>query len=228
MYKDNREDISNEEIRYSYISLISNKLKVGIVGGGKAGTIKARHFIKDEVCVEVLSKTFTEDLVQLSKNSKEKLKLINEEFNCDFLRDKHLIVIALKDKALIGKIKNYCEENFKIYIDSSDFRAGMGVVPIERETINISFALNTKLGNPKGAVLAADKVKSFLEEYDDFLGFMGKIRDRVKKYPEYKDEILNFIGNEEFKILFDQGKGEKALRNNFQKEIIDYLLKEIV
>lgn len=225
MFENNREDISSEEIRYSYISLISNKLRVGIVGGGKAGTIKARHFIKNDAYVEVLAKAFTEDLEKLSKECTEKLKLINEEFNYDFLKDKHLIIIALEEKTLIEKIKNYCEENFKIYIDSSDFKAGMGVVPIERYTKNISFALNTKHGNPKGAVFVAKKVKSLLEEYDDFLGFMGNIRTRAKKYPDYKNKILSFIGNEEFKVLFDQGKAEKVLRDHFPNEIIDYLLK---
>lgn len=225
MFENNREDISSEEIRYSYISLISSKLRVGIVGGGKAGTIKARHFINDNAYVEVLSKTFTEDLIELSKDYTKKLMLINEEFNYDFLKDKHLIIIAIEDKNLIDKIKIYCEENFKIYIDSSDFKEGMGVIPIERDTKNISFALNTKQGNPKGAVLAAEKVKNLLEEYDDFLGFMGKIRTSAKKYPEYKKEILSFVGNEDFKILFDQGKAEEALRNNFPNEIIDYLLK---
>lgn len=225
MFENNREDISSEEIRYSYISLISSKLRVGIVGGGKAGTIKARHFINDNAYVEVLSKTFTEDLLELSKDYTKKLMLINEEFNYDFLKDKHLIIIAIEDKNLIDKIKIYCEENFKIYIDSSDFKEGMGVIPIERDTKNISFALNTKQGNPKGAVLAAEKVKNLLEEYDDFLGFMGKIRTSAKKYPEYKKEILSFVGNEDFKILFDQGKAEEALRNNFPNEIIDYLLK---
>ncbi|WP_160687781.1 NAD(P)-dependent oxidoreductase [Clostridium sp. C2-6-12] len=225
MFENNREDISSEEIRYSYISFISNKLRIGIVGGGKAGTIKARHFIKDNVYVEVLSKTFTEDLIELSKESAKKLKLISEEFNYDFLKDKHLIIIAIEDKNVIDKIKYYCEDNFKIYIDSSDFKGGMGVIPIERDTKNISFALNTKQGNPKGAVLAAEKVKSLLEEYDDFLSFMGKIRTKAKKYPEYKNLILSFIGNDDFKILFDQGKAEEALRINFPKEIIDDLLK---
>lgn len=225
MPKNNREDISSEEIIYSYISFIASKLRIGIVGGGKAGTIKARHFIKNEAYVEVLSKSFTEDLIKLSIASTKKLKLINEEFNYDFLRDKHLIIIAIEDKTLIDKIKNYCEENFKVYIDSTDFKAGMGVIPIERDTKNISFSLNTKQGNPKGAVLAAEKVKSLLEDYDDFLDFMGKIRSRAKKYPEYKNEILSFIGNEDFKILFDRGEAEKALKSKFPKEVIDYLLK---
>ena len=35
MYEDNRKDICNEGIDYSYISLISSKLRVGIIGGGK-------------------------------------------------------------------------------------------------------------------------------------------------------------------------------------------------
>lgn len=56
MDRNNRENIYDEGIEYSYISLISKKLRVGIVGGGKAGTIKARHFVRNKCCVEVISK----------------------------------------------------------------------------------------------------------------------------------------------------------------------------
>ena len=55
MEEDNRKDIYNEGIDYSYISLISKKLRVGIIGGGKAGFIKIKHFIKNKCYVEVLS-----------------------------------------------------------------------------------------------------------------------------------------------------------------------------
>lgn len=225
MYEDNRKDISNEEIIYSYISLISSKLKVGIIGGGKAGTIKAKHFADNKCYVEVLSKTFSEEIVKISKKSKESLKLINDEFSYEFLKDKHLIIIAMDDNILKGKIIKYCDENFKIYIDSSDFKGGMGVIPIQRNTKNISFALNTKCGNPKGAVLVSNKVKTLLQEYDEFIEFMGKIRNRAKVFPEYKNEILKVIGNENFKKSFDEGRSERILRNNFPKEIIDYLLE---
>jgi precorrin-2 dehydrogenase / sirohydrochlorin ferrochelatase len=225
MYEDNRKDISNEEIIYSYISLISSKLKVGIIGGGKAGTIKAKHFTDNKCYVEVLSKTFSEEIVGISKKTKDSLKLINEEFSYEFLKDKHLIIIAVDDNILKGKIIKYCDENFKIYIDSSDFKGGMGVIPIQRNTKNISFALNTKSGNPKGAVLVSNKVKTLLVEYDEFLEFMGKIRNRAKVFPEYKNEILKVIGNEKFKKSFDEGRGESILRSNFSKEIIDYLLE---
>ncbi len=225
MYENNRKDLSSEEIIYSYISLFSSKLRVGIIGGGKAGTIKAKHFANNKCYVEVLSKTFSDDIIGISEDSKGNIKLINEEFSYEFLKDKHLIIIAFDDDNLKGKIIRYCDENFKIYIDSSNFKNGMGVIPIQRNTKNISFALNTKIGNPKGAVLVSNKAKAFLEEYDDFIGFMGKIRNRAKVFPEYKDEIIKLIGNDEFKKSFDEGKSESILRSNFPKEIIDYLLE---
>ena len=225
MYEDNRKDIYNEEIDYSYISLISSKVRVGIIGGGKAGAIKTKHFVNNKCYVYVLSKTFNEEIIELSKTSMERLKLINEEFSYEFLKDKHLIIIALDDKILKDKIKKYCDDNCKIYIDSSNFADGMGVIPIQRNTENITFALNTRYGNPKGAVLISDKVKNLLEEYDDFIGYMGKIRNRAKEFPEHKNEILRFIGNDSFKKFFDEGKSESVLRINFPKEIVDYLLK---
>jgi len=225
MYENNRKDIYNEEIDYSYISLISNKLRVGIIGGGKAGAIKTKHFVNNKCNVYVLSRIFNEEIIELSKTSMGRLKLINEEFSYEFLKDKHLIIIALDDKSLKDKIKKYCDENCKIYIDSSNFTDGMGVVPVQRNTENITFALNTRYGNPKGAVLVSNKVEELLESYDDFIGFIGKIRNRAKKFPQYKNEISRFIGTDDFKKFFDEGKCESVLKINFQKKIVDYLLK---
>ena len=225
MYEDNRKDICNEGIDYSYISLISSKLRVGIIGGGKAGAIKAKHFVDSKCYVEVLSHNFSEEIIELSKASMEKFKLINEEFSYEFLSDKQLIIIALGDKNLKDKIKKYCDENYKIYIDSSNFKEGMGVVPIQRNTENIIFALNTRYGNPKGAVLVSNKVEELLGAYDDFIGFIGKIRNRAKEFPEYKNDIIRFIGTDDFKRIFDEGKCESVLRINFPKEIVDCLLK---
>ena len=225
MYEDNRKDIFNEGIDYSYISLISSKLRVGIIGGGKAGAIKTKHFVNSKCYVEVLSHNFSEEIIELSKASMERLKLINEEFSYEFLMDKHLIIITLDDKSLKDKVKKYCDENYKIYIDSSNFKDGMGVVPIQKNTENIIFALNTKYGNPKGAVLVSNKVEELLGSYDDFIGFIGKIRNRAKEFPQYKNEISRFIATDDFKRIFDEGKCESVLKINFPKEIVDYLLK---
>lgn len=225
MDKDNRKDIYGEGIEYSYVSLISKKVRVGIIGGGKAGTIKTKHFANNKCYVEVLSKEFDEEIIKLANSFKGSLNLINEEFSYDFLSDKHLIVIAVDDEILKRKIRDYCEENYKIYIDSSNFKDGMGVVPIQRKTENITFALNTKQGNPKGAIIIASKVKNIIEEYDDFIKFIGVIRNKAKRFPEYKNDIIELISNENFKKFFDEGKGETVLRERFPKDIVDYLLE---
>lgn len=224
MDEDNRKDICDEEIDYSYISLISKKLRVGIIGGGKAGAIKTKHFVNNKCYVEVLSNAFEEEIIELSNVFKDRVSLRNEELSFQFLRDKHIIIIALEDETIKGEVKSYCEENYKIYIDSSNFTDGMGVVPIQKSTKNITFALNTNFGNPKGAVLVSNKVKNLLEEYDEFMKYVGIIRNRAKTLPKYKKEIISFINNEEFKKYFDEGESESLLKDNFPKEIVDYLL----
>ena len=60
MQKDNREDILSE-INYTSISLISSKISVGIVGGGKAGFIKAKSFCEKGCSVTVISEAFIQE-----------------------------------------------------------------------------------------------------------------------------------------------------------------------
>ncbi|SFC76477.1 NAD(P)-dependent oxidoreductase [Clostridium uliginosum] len=225
MSEDNREDFHDEEVEYSFISLLSSKIKVGVIGGGRAGLLKIRHFIKTGCCVEVLSKEFNQDVIDLSKNSNDKLKLVKKNFSYDFLKDKHIVLITIDDKSIIDKITNYCEENCKIYIDSSHFINGMGVVPIQRSLKNITFALNTKGGNPKGAVLLSNKVSELLMEYDDFIGFTTRLRNRAKLLLNDKKDIINFIGTEDFKYFYDKGKSDLVLRMYFLQETVEYLIK---
>ena len=100
----------------------------------------------------------------------------------------------------------------------------MGVVPVQRSTENITFALNTKYGNPKGAVLVSNKVENVIKGYDEFIKYIGVIRNKSRLLPKYKKEIISFIGSDNFKNSFDEGKSEDLLRSNFPREIVDYLL----
>ena len=45
MHEDIRKDISKGSIEYTYLSIISNKFNVGIIGGGKVGYIKSKNFL---------------------------------------------------------------------------------------------------------------------------------------------------------------------------------------
>ena len=92
MYKDTRKDIPEECLEYTYLSIISRKLRIGIVGGGKVGYIKGKNFIYKGCNVDVLSLDFVEEFSKLKD-----INLIKGEYYKDFIKDKHLIIIATDD-----------------------------------------------------------------------------------------------------------------------------------
>ncbi|AOR24247.1 NAD(P)-dependent oxidoreductase [Clostridium taeniosporum] len=223
MFKNNKEYIHDPKLNYSFISLLSNKINVGVIGGGRAGFIKIKHFLNTGCYIEVISKDFCEEVINLSKEFKEKLTLIKGEFNYEFLLNKHLILITIDDKRINDNIKGYCNKNFKIYIESSNFQDGMGVVPVQRKLNNITFAINTNGGNPKGAVMLANKVQELLKDYDDFIKLTTNIRNKAKKLSKYKKEIIDFISCDDFKFFYDNNKETLILRLYFDEEILKEL-----
>ena len=221
MQADNSEDIYNE-IEYSFLSFFSRKLRIGVIGGGKAGSIKIKHFVNNKCYVEVLSNEFSQDILDLSYKN-DNIKLINRKFDYEFLKDKHIIIIALEDNIIKNNIKKYCDDNYKIYIDSTNFKEGMAVVPTERSTRTMNFALNTKGGNPKGSVWVSNIINEKLMEFDNFIEFTTIIRNKAKGIPKYKNEIINFIFSDEFKNFFDREEAIESMKNRFPKEVIDKL-----
>ncbi|NME81938.1 NAD(P)-dependent oxidoreductase [Clostridium sp. SM-530-WT-3G] len=227
MHGNNRkdiQDISLNKIDYTYISLMSKKVRIGVIGGGKGGQIKTRHFVNNKCNVEVISKDFTQELLKLAEENEEYLTLINREFNIEFLKDKHIIVIASNDENINDIIRKYCDDNYKIYIDASDFTNGIGVVPAERSSKTMNFALNTKQGNPKGAVLMCNKIQNYISEYDDFIELTGTIRNNVKNYPEYKRDVLSYIYSSEFEEAYKRGDYIESLNERYGNDIIKKLL----
>ncbi|MBE6063047.1 MAG: NAD(P)-dependent oxidoreductase [Clostridium butyricum] len=227
MHEINRKDIQNEvlnETDYTYISLMSKKIRIGVIGGGKAGQIKIRHFVNNKCRVEVLAEKFSDELLKLYEDNSEHINLINEKFNFKFLEDKHIVVIASSDEKLNESIRKYCDENYKIYIDASDFKNGIGVIPAERSSRTMNFALNTKGGNPKGAVLMCNKIKKYISEYDDFIEFTGKIRNNVKACEEYKKDVLFYIYSTEFEEAYKNGMYMEALNKRYGNDIVRKLL----
>ena len=162
-----------EKIEYMPITFFANTLRVGIIGGGRGSYIKARTLSNSGVEVEVLSREFIEDFHSIS------VTLIKKEYDKKFIEDKHIVIIAISDEETIDNIISDCNSLAKIYINSSNFKNGMGVIPVKRESKNISLSINTKVGNPKGAVMLADKLQKEIESYDDFMKFTGVIRNTV-------------------------------------------------
>lgn len=214
MLKNFEENIYGDEVDRVYLSFFSNKLRVGIIGGGKAAIIKIRSFLKRKVYVEVLSKEFSKDILEIDDKN---LKLIKAEYKSEFIKDKHIIVIAINDIELLEKIKDECDKNFKLYINCSDFKDGIGAMPVQRTLRNVSFGINTTGGNPKGALMAADIAYDSLKSIDDFIGYITILRNNAKMLNIYKKEIIEFLNCNDFKFFCDKGK-EKAVFKLFLGE----------
>lgn len=213
MFKDYSKDLCTraDSIDYTFLSLLSHKINVGVIGLGKAGIIKAKHFLKEDVKVTVLAKEFNTEVLDSFKNF-NKFKAECRQYEKDFILDKHLIIIAVNDDEVREKIKRDCDSLCKIYIDCTNFKEGIAVVPVQRETDSIVFGVNTRGGNPKASVMVANKAKETLEEYDSFVKFTTYYRNKFKEYPDLKEEALKFLFCDDFYFFFKKGKAEKVIK----------------
>lgn len=220
MMKKFESDINIDEPESIYLSFFSSKLKVGIIGGGKAATIKVKSLLKKNVYIEVVARDFTEEILRIKD---EKLFIIKAEYSNDFIKDKHLIIIAIDDYELIKRIKDQCDKEYKLYINCTDFKDGIGLMPVQRSLKNISFGLNTNGGNPKGALLAANIATKALKDIDDFIGITSKIRNNAKSLTIYKKEVIDFISSDDFKFFWDKNKEKVVLALFLNKDEVERL-----
>lgn len=207
----------SSKIKYSTVSLLSDKINVGIIGAGRAGLIKARHFINQGVHVHILAKEESREVAELIKDSNAVLEL--NEYYRDFILDKHLIVIAVDDKRVAELIRVHCNELSKIFIDSTSFKDGLAVVPVQRETKSLVVSVNSKEGNPKGSIFIADRIKKSILEYDRFIEFTTLVRNEVKGKEKIRNSVLSFIFSDDFIYFFNKKKGRIVLELFYGKNI---------
>lgn len=210
MHEANSEDIFG--LNFLGISLIARKIRVGIVGGGRAAFIKALSFAGRGTEVEVLSPDFFEGFCGL-KN--ENVKLIKGEYEAGFIEDKHLVIIAVKGKDE-GRIIEDCERANKLYLVCSDFRKGNFIKPFQDNTKNIFFTVNTR-GNPMGAVFLGKKVGEVLKGYDDFMDFIFEVREKFKG-SGIKKKLMGYVNSEEFYRSFISGRHEETVKEFLKYE----------
>lgn len=205
------------ELNYAPITLLGEKLKIGVIGAGRGALIKVRNFYNKGSKIEVLALDFLEDFYKFNG---DKVKLIKGNYNKEFILDKHLIIIAIDDENVISKIKDDCEELYKIYINSSKFRDGMGVVPVTRESKFITVAVNTKVGNPRGSVMVAESITKSLQEFDEYIRLTGEIRNSLFLDKEIKDDLLKFINSSDCKFFYSKNKILEVFRLFYNDDIV--------
>jgi precorrin-2 dehydrogenase/sirohydrochlorin ferrochelatase len=208
MHENNGQDILPAGLEYMMVSLISSKTEVLVIGGGKAGFLKCSSFCKRGCSVTVVSPEFIEDFKEL--RDKDSIKLICDSYRVDYITNKHLIIIAVSDNKLTEEIEKDCRENYKLYLNCSDFRKGMFTAPFQRETAEMLFGVQTLQGNPKLSKFLGNKVINLLNEYDDFSKYVCSLREKLKKHPK-KNEVLEFVCTDDFYSYYKNGVHEIVL-----------------
>lgn len=217
MPEHNRENFLQHQINYTNISLISSKIKVIIIGGGRAGFIKAKSFLKNGAVVTVLSKEFSP---LFSSFPKENLTFIKDEYKEEYILPYHLVVIVLEDDRVREEIKVHCKKYCKLYLDGTDFKEGMFVVPCQKNTEFINLSLNTKGGSPKTSIYLANKLINIAKDYDEFVDYCSKLRNSLKGSP-LKEEILSFINTDDFYFFFEKGSHNIVLKMFYGGDLIE-------
>lgn len=214
MFKNSEEDILNRGVNFSLISVFSKKIRVGIIGAGRGGFIKAKHFFNEGCSVDVLAKEIGEEFKELKG---ENIKIYIKEYDKSFIKNKHLVIIAIDDKNKKEQIKKDCQEESKIYIDSTEFMEGMGSIPMQKDLKNIVVGINTRGGNPKGSRFIAQKVEEELLKYDDFIGYTTILRNKCKD-SSIKKVLTDFISTEDFFFFYKIKKSNIILKMFFKEK----------
>ena len=205
------------ELSYAPITLFGEKLRIGVVGAGQGALIKVRNFYNKGSKIEVLALDFLEDFYKFNG---DKVKLIKGNYNKDFILDKHLIIIAIDNETIINEIKYDCEKLCKIYINSSKFKSGMGVIPVTRESKFITVAVNTKVGNPRGSVMVAESITESLQEFDEYIRLTGEIRNCLFLDKKIKDDLLKFINSSDCKFFYDKNKIFEVFKLFYDEDLV--------
>ena len=213
MYGNTTKDIP---IEYGYLALISKKINIAIIGGGRAGHIKTKAFSKRGYNVVVLSLDFINEFDAF--NNKENIKLIKGYYFKEFIMDKHIVVIAINDDLKRQEIIKHCNENAKLYIDCSDFKNGLAVVPFQIESESLICGINSRGGNPRVTRKISEKVQAVLLEEEEFVSFSTDIRNKLKGQENFK-EVMDFILEDDFKFFFNNGYGKEII-NMFYDNLI--------
>ncbi|MDU1322298.1 NAD(P)-dependent oxidoreductase [Clostridium sporogenes] len=194
--------------KYNFIALKSRRIRILIVGGGRAAFIKGKAFLDRGCSLYILAPKFSEDVLNLKTYNN--VEFIKNNYDEKYILDKHLVVIATEDEEVNNEIRNNCDALSKLYIDCSDKDKSLCFNSFQRESKTMFLALNNKIGCPKATSFIGEKIKKDLEKYDNYIEYVTKVRSIAKNNP-MKAEIIDFICSNDFHFFFEKGYGNLIL-----------------
>lgn len=192
---------------FTFLCVQGKDVKALIVGGGNAALTKTKSLINKGFTVHCVAPRFKEEFLRLNS---EKLMLIKSNFEDNNIYNYHIVVICTDSKELNEHIRELCQKNFKMFIDATEPEKSIATVCATASTKEVAIAVRIKNKNPKASKFLAEKIKNYLEPYDDYISFITYVRNSVDCIPN-KQELLEFLSSEDFLFFFQKSYGEKIL-----------------
>lgn len=209
MSQDFGEDIFKVKPDFMTISLLSSEIRVLVIGGGKAGFIKAKSFASRGCSVTVVSLNFIKEFRNLVKEFG--VKLFRVPYASDHIDSHHIVVIAIGQGKLIEEIRKHCHGKCKLFLDCSDYGSGHLVIPSQGSTKNISYSINTRAASPITSQFFKDRINLYLRDYDDLVDYISSLRKSLKGNDRLK-EIMYFTASEDFNFFFKKGYADTVIK----------------
>ena len=207
-----------------------NNKKVLVIGGGMVGTSRAKKFLEYGAKVFVLSREFSEELLNLSKNGKVKL-IEDDALNCDLLEkivpDYDLVVVAIADTSINDFIKNISKKHRVLVNLANNAKETEVVVPFEGGYKGIRFAVTTEGKSGVVARRVRDTFQKLLEKDEETIFFL-KAMDHLKQYMKANNVPINLRMKLYFVISSDQDfrKLIREERVDEARKLAERLVKE--
>ena len=197
-------------------------MKLGFIGTGNMATAMMGGIIKNKIvpAEEIIG---ADPFAPGRERVKANLGINVTDKNTDVIEQAEIVVLSVKPQfyeSVINEIKDDCEKLCKIYINSSKFKDGMGVIPVTRESKFITVAVNTKVGNPRGSVMVAESITESLEEFDEYIRLTGEIRNSLFLDKEIKDDLLKFINSSDCKFFYNKNKIFEVFKLFYDEDIV--------
>ncbi len=182
----------------AFIKLDNSKILV--IGGGNIAYEKLEHLLDFTTNIELISKEFTVDILQLIK--KYNLKYSIKDYQKGDIADFSLVIVAIDDIPMQNNIFNEAKSYPKCLVNSVDSTEYCDFIfPSYIKKDDLTIAVSTSGSSPAVAKylrqylqnLIPDSIGNFLKEMKDYRKTMPKGKQRMEFLDKKAKDYINNI-----------------------------------
>lgn len=197
------------------IDILLKGQKALVVGGGRVGERKTIQLLDAGAEVTVISKEFTEKLIELSKDGKIKTKKVNVEEKLIAGISFKVAIISLDNLQLNHKIAEEAKANGALVCVVDDPMVSDFAMPAVAKVGDIRISVSTEGSSPAMAGVLRRRIEQMITEGDVLMVDLQKYaralaKEKIDSQEERSQVLRSIIENAEVKRLLDERKMDEA------------------